>query len=398
MSSDPRSTSRSDHRFARFQQIQRYVGWQEGDGERLRRLGPLLESHFDALAADFYAEIERHEATRRVMVGGPRQVERLQATLKQWLGDLFAGVYDADYVMRRWRVGLRHVEIGLDQQFANAALARIRASLTGRIAANWVGSVGEMVDSLISLHRLLDLDLAIIEDAYRHEYVLAQKRTERLVAIGQMASGIAHELRNPLNVIQTSVFYLRNARKATPEKLAEHFERIERQVGLADSVIAALSDFAKLPLPNVEPVAVRGLVEETLTNHPPGERIAVTLSGLDESPPMRGDARQIAIVLSNLVRNATDAMPEGGRLSIAAESFDEGGTRWVRLTVADSGPGIPAEQVYRIFEPFFSTKVRGIGLGLAICRAIIDNHGGKLRVVSELGSGSRFSLALPAAG
>jgi two-component system sensor kinase FixL len=69
----------------------------------------------------------------------------------------------------------------------------------------------------------------------------------------------------------------------------------------------------------------------------------------------------------------------------------------VRLTVADTGPGIPAEQIYRIFEPFFSTKVRGIGLGLAICRAIVDNHGGKLRVASEPGSGSRFSLSVPAA-
>jgi signal transduction histidine kinase len=360
-------------------------------------LGPRVAGHFDALTADFYAEIERHEATRRVMVGGPRQVERLQATLKQWLGDLFSGVYDADYVSRRWRVGLRHVEIGLDQQFANAALARMRAALTERIAAGWTESASELVASLISLHRLLDLDLAIIEDAYRHEYVLAQKRTERLVAIGQMASGIAHELRNPLNVIRTSVFYLRNARRATPEKQVEHFERIERQVGLADSVIAALSDFAKLPLPQVGPVVVRTLVEETLANQPLGERVEVTLEGLDDSPPLQGDARQIAIVLANLVRNATDAMPEGGRLSIAAETLDEGGARWVRLTVADSGPGIPAEQVYRIFEPFFSTKVRGIGLGLAICRAIIDNHGGKLRVVSELGLGSRFSLALPAA-
>jgi signal transduction histidine kinase len=269
--------------------------------------------------------------------------------------------------------------------------------LTERIAANWQGSPGELIAALVSLNRLLDLDLTIIEDAYRHEFVLAQKRTERLVAIGQMASGIAHELRNPLNVIQTSVFYLRNARRATPEKQAEHFERIQRQVGVADAVIGALSDFAKLPLPNVVPVEVRRLVDETLANHPLGERIAVELSGLDDASPIRGDARQLGIVLANLIRNAVDVMPEGGRLAISAESFDEEGIRWVRLTVADSGPGVPAEQIYRIFEPFFSTKVRGIGLGLAICRAIVDNHGGKLRVVSEPGAGSRFSLTVPAA-
>jgi signal transduction histidine kinase len=387
----------SDQHYERFQQIQRYVGWQVEDGDRLRQLGPQVECHFDDLTADFYAEIERHEATRQVMVGGPKQVERLKATLKMWLGDLFSGTYDAAYVARRWRVGLRHVEIGLNQQFANAALSRIRAALTERIAANWQGSPGELIAALVSLNRLLDLDLTIIEDAYRHEFVLAQKRTERLVAIGQMASGIAHELRNPLNVIQTSVFYLRNARRATPEKQAEHFERIQRQVGVADAVIGALSDFAKLPLPNVVPVEVRRLVDETLANHPLGERIAVELSGLDDASPIRGDARQLGIVLANLIRNAVDVMPEGGRLAISAESFDEEGIRWVRLTVADSGPGVPAEQIYRIFEPFFSTKVRGIGLGLAICRAIVDNHGGKLRVVSEPGAGSRFSLTVPAA-
>jgi len=387
----------SDQRYERFQQIQRYVGWQVEDGARLRQLGPQVECHFDDLTADFYAEIERHESTRQVMVGGPKQVDRLKATLKMWLGDLFSGTYDAAYVARRWRVGLRHVEIGLDQQFANAALSRMRAALTERIAANWHGSPGELIAAIVSLNRLLDLDLSIIEDAYRHEFVLAQKRTERLVAIGQMASGIAHELRNPLNVIQTSVFYLRNARRATPEKQAEHFERIQRQVGVADAVIGALSDFAKLPLPNVVPVEVRRLVDETLANHPLGERIVVELSGLDEASPIRGDARQLGIVLANLIRNAVDVMPEGGRLAISAESFDEEGGRWVRLTVADSGPGVPAEQIYRIFEPFFSTKVRGIGLGLAICRAIVDNHGGKLRVVSEPGAGSRFSLTVPAA-
>ncbi len=150
-------------------------------------------------------------------------------------------------------------------------------------------------------------------------------------------------------------------------------------------------------MPNVGPVEVRKLVEETLANHPPGERVSVTLSGLDEAPPLRGDSRQISIVLANLVRNANDAMPDGGRLSICAEPHQEGGSRWVRLTVADSGPGISAEQIYRIFEPFFSTKVRGIGLGLAICRAIVDNHGGKLRVSSTPGDGSRFSVTVPAA-
>lgn len=384
----------SEQLFTRYQDLQRYVGWTPADGERVRRIGPLVEPHFRTVVADFYAEVERHEETRRVMVGGQVQIDRLQGTLRDWLRQLFSGEYDAAYVLRRWKVGLRHVEIGLDQQYTNVALARIRSTLVTTIAGFWTESAPELVGTLNSLNRLLDLDLAIIEDAYQYEYLLRQKRSERLVAIGQMASGIAHELRNPLNVVRTSVFYLQHARRPTPEKQTEHLERIQRQVGVADGVITALSDFAKLPLPHVGPVAPRQLVDDTLANTSIPENISVSLAGLEEAPAIRGDSRQLGIVLGNLVRNAVDAMSEGGRLAISAVA--ENGR--VRLIVADTGPGISSEEIHRIFEPFYSTKVRGIGLGLAICRAIVENHQGEIRVASQPGQGTHFTVSLPAVG
>lgn len=349
----------SEQLFTRYQDLQRYVGWTPADGERVRRIGPLVEPHFRTVVADFYAEVERHEETRRVMVGGQVQIDRLQGTLRDWLRQLFSGEYDAAYVLRRWKVGLRHVEIGLDQQYTNVALVRIRSTLVTTIAGFWTESAPELVGTLNSLNRLLDLDLAIIEDAYQYEYLLRQKRSERLVAIGQMASGIAHELRNPLNVVRTSVFYLQHARRPTPEKQTEHLERIQRQVGVADGVITALSDFAKLPLPHVGPVAPRQLVDDTLANTSIPENISVSLAGLEEAPAIRGDSRQLGIVLGNLVRNAVDAMSEGGRLAISAVA--ENGR--VRLIVADTGPGISSEEIHRIFEPFYSTKVRGSAWG-----------------------------------
>ena len=213
---------------------------------------------------------------------------RLQGTLCDWLRQLFSGEYDAAYVLRRWKVGLRHVEIGLDQQYTNVALARIRSGLVTTLAGHWTEAASELVLALNSLNRLLDLDLAIIEDAYQYEYLLRQKRSERLVAIGQMASGIAHELRNPLNVVRTSVFYLQHARRPTPEKQTEHLERIQRQVGVADSVITALSDFAKLPLPHVGPVAPRQLIDETLANTHIPENISVSLAGSTNPLPFAG--------------------------------------------------------------------------------------------------------------
>jgi two-component system NtrC family sensor kinase len=378
--------------WSRYETLRTYIGWSETDLARVASIAAVVRPHMAAIVADFYAEIERHDETRRVFTGGMPQVERLKETLAAWLEQLFAGTYDAAYVARRWQVGLRHVEIGLEEPWTNVALGRIRNRIIAILAAELAERPDEFAAAVATVNRLLDLDLAIIESAYQHEYVQRLKRGQRLVAIGQMAAGIAHELRNPLNVVRTSAFYLRNARQLTPEKQAEHLERIERQTGLAEQVIMALSDFAKLPLPETEPVPVRRLVDDVLAQReiPPG--IAVELVGLDDCPAMVGDARQLAIVLGNLVGNAVDVLPEGGRIRIAA-----GGTEGrVQLEVTDDGPGIDPGLVHRVFEPFYSTKVRGMGLGLAMCRAIVDNHGGEIRVSSAAGSGARFTVVLPA--
>lgn len=105
------------------------VGWTAEDARRTQSVAGPLEPYLPRLIDDFYAEIERHPEARKVITGGPQQVERLKGTLLGWLRDLFTGRYDADYVARRWRVGWRHVEIGLDQVFTNVALSRLRRGL-----------------------------------------------------------------------------------------------------------------------------------------------------------------------------------------------------------------------------------------------------------------------------
>src|SRR5262249_22581439 len=155
-----------------------------------------------------------------------------------------------------WRVGGRHVEIGLDQVYTNVALSRLRRGLLQAFDEAWQGDFREALAVHRSLNLLLDLDLAIIEDAYQSEYLARQQRVERLAAIGRVAGGFAHELRNPLNVVKTFVYYLRNARNPSPAKSAEHLQRIERHVGVADGVITALSNFARMPLPNLHPFTV----------------------------------------------------------------------------------------------------------------------------------------------
>lgn len=377
----------------RYAELQAYVGWTSEDAGRVAAIGGALEPYLAGLIDDFYDEIDRHPDARKVITGGRDQIERLKSTLIRWVRELLGGTYDPAYVERRWRVGCRHVEIGLDQVFTNVALSRLRAGLIEAIYRVWTGDPETLRLTVQSVNRLLDLDLAVIEDAYQSEYFQRIQRSERLATLGQVAGGVAHELRNPLNVVKTSVYYLLHARNPTPEKKAEHLHRIERHVELADAVITALSNFAKTPVPNLLPVSVDWLVRETLEVNPLGTGIEVIQSLPAGLPQVLCDADQLQIVLGNLIRNARDAMPSGGTLRIEAAAEDS----FVEVSVADDGVGIKPEDLARLTEPLFSTKARGLGLGLAIARSILDKNQGSLRVESSYGHGSRFTVRLNAA-
>ncbi|MBV8232391.1 MAG: hypothetical protein JO329_20610 [Planctomycetaceae bacterium] len=374
----------------RYRELQSYVGWGDDDVRRIVAAAPLLEPHLPALIDDFYAEIERHPETRRVITGGPEQIERLKGTLLGWVRELIGGRYDDDYVDRRWRVGWRHVEIGLDQVYTNVALSRLRTGLSRALHETWLEDGRRLRETVRSLNKLLDLDLAIIEDAYQAEYTSRLQQTERLATLGQVAGGVAHELRNPLNVVKTSVYYLLNARNPTPEKRAEHLKRIERHVELADNAITALSRFAKMPVPNLCPIRLATCVREVLEMNPSHGGVEVEVDIPAGFSPVLADVDQLRIVFGNLIRNAFDAMPSGGGLVIEARQADGA----VEVAIRDSGTGIPPESLSRIMEPLYSTKARGLGLGLAIARSILEKNQGSLRVTSQVGHGSTFTVRL----
>jgi signal transduction histidine kinase len=379
--------------YRRYQELQAYVGWTDEAARQVAATAGILEPHLSALIDDFYDEIDRHPDARKVITGGSAQVRRLKGTLLAWVRELLGGRYDQGYVARRWRVGWRHVEIGLDQVYTNVALSRLRTGLLHALHENWRGDADDLKATVRALNKLLDLDLAIIEDAYQAEYASRLQRNERLAAIGQVAGGVAHELRNPLNVIKTSVYYLLSARNPTPEKKAEHLQRIERHVVLADGVITALSNFAKMPVPNLAPFPVGRCVQEALDANPPPDKVQVVLDCPPSLAPVLADIDQVRIVFANLIRNAREAMPGGGRLSVTARQAGDA----IAVEVADTGVGIPPDQLSRVTEPLYSTKARGLGLGLSLARAILDKNGGTLRVASEAGKGSTFTVFLKAA-
>jgi signal transduction histidine kinase len=383
--------------FELYGELRAYVGWEEGDADRLASLKPILEPSFDAIIDDFYEEVARHPKAVRVITGGDDQIARLKQTLRGWLSDLFSGPYDEQFVERRFHVGQRHVEIQLDQVYANVAMSRIRGRLLVALAEHAPESTSRRDAAIRSLNRILDLDSAIIDVAYQREFAAREQRQQRMATLGRVSGGIAHELRNPLNAVKTSVYYLLNAPDASPEKKKEHLERIDRQVEISDNVITALSRFARLPVPTLRTVDLCDLVEQALDANPLPDNIKLQTDRPENIPFVSGDQEQLVIVLGNLIRNACEAMPDGGNLTVSCQEIApeaEGEVGRFALSVSDTGSGIEPDVLPQIMEPLFSTKTRGLGLGLALAQAILKRHNGDLSVASQPGEGTTFTMTL----
>jgi signal transduction histidine kinase len=218
-------------------------------------------------------------------------------------------------------------------------------------------------------------------------------RNERLAVLGQLAGGVAHEIRNPLHVIKSSLYYLRSKQPDLAGKSKEHFERIEQHVETASQIVAELLDYARAPQSQPEPFALWDSLEESLSavGIPP----EVTV---ERSPPTApilvcADRGQIGRIVQNLVRNAVQAMPTGGKLSLRVAANDGQAV----AEVGDTGIGISNEDLPHVFEPLFTTKAKGIGLGLAISKVYAEQNDGRLEVQSEPGRGTTFRLVLPMA-
>ncbi|MGB7344184.1 MAG: PAS domain S-box protein [Pirellulaceae bacterium] len=218
-------------------------------------------------------------------------------------------------------------------------------------------------------------------------------RAEKLATLGQVSGGIAHEIRNPLNAIKTSAYFLLNAKHPSSEKTVEHLQRIDRQVTEIDNVITALADLARLPEPNFVQCDVRIVARGVIRSVAMQSSILVDDQLPVVLPAARIDPNHLSIVVRNIVRNARDSMSDGGTITLAAQADQD----HVIVSISDTGVGISAENLSRITEPLFSTKQGGMGLGLAITKAILEKNRGRLEVASSVGSGSTFSVLLPVA-
>jgi PAS domain S-box-containing protein len=221
-------------------------------------------------------------------------------------------------------------------------------------------------------------------------------RSEKLAAIGQLASGVGHELRNPLGAIKNAAFYVRRRiaktdLPTTEPRALEFLNLIDEEVDAANKVITDLLGFSRVAKPTVSPVSIAGVIEDTLKHTPLPENVDLAKDIGDDLPMVMVDADQIRQVFVNVVTNAQQAMTEGGRLDIRARSQGE----FVEVEFADTGSGIPKSVIKKIFDPLFTTKAKGIGLGLSVCKTILERHGGDIRVESKEGRGATFTVSLP---
>jgi len=220
-------------------------------------------------------------------------------------------------------------------------------------------------------------------------------RRERLAVLGQLSGGVAHELRSPLGAIRNAAYFLNMVLEEPEPEVKESLDILEKEVAASDRIINSLLDFARPKPLAPEEVNINDVIQDMLSRSDVPENVEV-VSQLDESlPNIQADSTQLGIVFGNIIRNAIQAMLEGGKLVVKSEVP---GPEWVAVSFADTGVGIPPEDVPKLFEPLFTTKAKGIGLGLAIIKNLIEKHGGTIEVESEVGKGTTFTVKLPIGG
>jgi len=226
------------------------------------------------------------------------------------------------------------------------------------------------------------------------------RRADRLAAMGTLAAGLAHEIKNPLTAVR--VFVQMSPEKYQKAEFREKFNRIvPRELDRVNELLENLLDLVRKPRLKIQTLDAGEIIRQTLeTLEPEAVKRKVAVKGPDGSGiyNVLADESGLARALHNLVLNAIQAMPGGGQLTVLAQNWvRENGSDVVEITVRDTGPGIPEDQIENIFNPFFTSKEKGTGLGLAVSNKIIEDQGGSLTLKSERGIGTSMIISLPAA-
>ncbi|TFG70198.1 MAG: hypothetical protein E4H27_06270, partial [Anaerolineales bacterium] len=219
-------------------------------------------------------------------------------------------------------------------------------------------------------------------------------RREKLVVLGQLAGGVGHELRNPLVSIKNVAYFLNMVLENPDAEVREMLHTLDPEVTVAEKIISSLLDFARTRPPVRHFVNVNDIIMETLSHIPLPDSpvVEVVLQLMNDLPAISADPDQLSQIFGNLIRNGIQAMPDEGQLTIRTNLESP---EWLTVSVTDTGVGISGENLAKLFQPLFTTKAKGIGLGLALVKTLVEGHGGMVVVESQVGKGSTFSVKLP---
>ncbi|WGM88871.1 MAG: ATP-binding protein [Candidatus Bathyarchaeum tardum] len=334
-----------------------------------------------------YGEISI-EATKEEIIRLPKE-QRLSAIIESftpltsWIySRLISNSYVGDAVLE----SLKHV-LRLNRE--PAIELRVYPTLLERLAAKVPqGEIEQLYNEY--LEELIELKSDELQEV-RDRLIEA----ERLSAIGRTTAMVGHDLRNPLQAIVNTIHLARMKLELIPpqiekQDLEQIYDKIEGQVLYMDKIVTDLQDFSrKINLKKV-PINVQKLIDEVLSSISIPGTINVSVDTKNESPLALADYSSMKRVFDNLVRNAIQAMPDGGNLKIGTKSSD----KEITVIVEDTGVGIPEDYISKIFEPFFTTKAQGQGLGLSICKKFVEANGGSIEVESTEGKGTIFTVKL----
>ncbi len=352
---------------------------------RLSTLGEVLSGKISALARDLTERIGRLPEMSGRFRETPKEAAMREA-LGTWLHRLLEGPHDESLWIESARLARLHARFGLHQ---DQILAGLRFLEKGLVRALPPGE-GDRREALEELFLVVQ---AVMLQAHSREREERFRRSERLAALGKIVAEVNHDLQNPLAVIRTSLYSLRShLEKGRKEGVRVHLDRIQRNAELAIHIASDLLDLTRHRKPETQHLDLSSFLGTLLEEFdiPPGIRLEAHLdpgAGLVEADPT-----MLQRVFQNLLRNAVQAMGGRGTLTVSTRRSEDA----LEIAVADTGPGFPEEEIQRVFEPLFSTRPDGAGLGLAIARKLVEAHAGRIRAVNPPGGGAMVLVTLPA--